>query len=138
MIIKRGNQINDKIEHLLVTITVDGNECEFTHVAPVGLSDAELQKYAEAREASYKHDILRDMYPDRPKIKPTEKQTEVEAIDAWVKDGAKIPAVLDAEEKEIEPEKMAVKRPWTNKHPGETLQEQVNRLRLRIKRLEER
>ena len=109
MQVKRGSKIDDKQEWLLVALEVDGDQIEFTHVAPLSLSDVELQAYAESKELSYRFDILRDLYPTCP----PEKKVDLETMEQWIKDGCKIPAVLDAEET------VAAKVEWTGKHPIE-------------------
>ena len=113
MIVKRGKQINDKIENLHVIVTIDGTDYPFNHAAPIGLTDIELQKFAEVREPEYIFDILRDLYPDAPAL----AKTDLETLEHWIADGAIIPPILDNEGNEIEPERIAEKIPWTITHP---------------------
>ena len=68
MQVKRGSETGDKI-WIHVTFEVDGEQIEYTNVAPQDLTNDELQKYADEREHSYRFDVLRDMYPDCPKNK---------------------------------------------------------------------
>ena len=105
-----------------VTVTVDGVSYKMSLSKKTNPSDGEILKYIRVTE-----------YPDMP---VRVQMSGIEAIETWVKDGAKIPAVLDTEEKEIEPEKVAEKIAWTNKHPGKTDSEKIIELEVRIAKLE--
>lgn len=84
--IKRGQQINKNLQGIHLTLIVDGDECKYNNSAPSGLSDEEFQKFVEARENSYRLDILKDMYPEA-KYDVLEGQSELEAFEEWIKDG---------------------------------------------------
>ena len=137
MITYKSNQRIDgkDFQNVFIVVTLDGVEYEVNASAPATISDQDIAEYIQSQDR-WELSVAKTIYPDMPKIKPTEKQTEVEAIDTWVKDGAKIPAVLDAEEKEIEPEKVAEKIAWTNKHPGKTDSEKIIELEVRTAKLE--
>lgn len=100
--------LDKEFDNLFVDLTVDGDLCHFTHVAPANLDAIELTAYAAEREESYAYDIIRDMYPDRP--------AELNSLDdvlAWVSDGCIIPAT------DTEPERIAEKVPFQGTHPVE-------------------
>lgn len=87
--------INDNEQYVYVTVTVDGDDCQFIHIAPAILSGQDLQNYVDAKEDSYKFDILRDMYPTAP----DSDKISLSALEAWAATHAK--------------EKVA----WVNQHP---------------------
>lgn len=107
MILNNVQEINNNQQWVFVTLTVDGDDCEFTHVAPGDLSGQDLQDFVDAREDAYALDILRDMYPDAPNFVRNTRPN----FEQWILDGAIVPAHEDS------PEYIAIKIPWTNKHP---------------------
>lgn len=106
--------IDTEKQWVFVSVTIDGQECKFTHVAPVGLSGTALQEYVSKHELAYKLDILRDMYPAAPdaaKVSFTE-------MEKWIAAGCKIGT---------DPKSTitAVKQPWTGSHPPEIVIKQA-------------
>jgi len=100
-------QIDTEKQWVFITLEVDGDLIEYTTVQPWNtkqplLSGQELADWCQTQEDRYKFEILKDMYPEA-------KEKTVEALETWVKSGAKI--TKDGK-KEI-----AVKKAWTNKHP---------------------
>jgi hypothetical protein len=96
MILNNSQEIDNNKQWVFVTLTVDGDDCQFTHVAPANLSGQDLQDFVDVKEDSYKFDILRDMYPDAPKS----VKNDLADLEQWILDG-------------VDVEKVA----WTNKHP---------------------
>ena len=113
MILNNSQETGNDNQWVFVTLTVDGDECQFTHVAPIALTGQDLQDFVDAKEDAYGLDILKDMYPDAPNSAKGSR----EDFEQWITDGKIVPAVLDDEENEIEPEYTSVKVPWTNQHP---------------------
>ena len=108
MIVIGTQNINPQRDFLFVDLTVDGDLCHFTHVAPANLDAIELTAYAAEREKSYAYDIIRDMYPDR-----IAELSSLDEILAWITDGCIIPAT------DNEPERVAKKVPFAGTHPVE-------------------
>jgi hypothetical protein len=113
MILNNTQEIDNDQQWVFVTLTVDGDECQFTHVAPVALTGQDLQDFVDAREDAYTLDILKDMYPDVP---TSAKGTRAD-FEQWIIDGKIVPEVLDDEDNVITPEYVSTKVPWTNQHP---------------------
>ena len=78
------------------------------------MSEVEIQNYLESQMETYLRLIRRREYPDKPKMET------LRDVEQWIADGCIIPAVLDEEGNELEPERVAKKVEWTNKHPVET------------------
>lgn len=58
MIVINGTKsLNDANQWIFPTITADGDECKFTHVAPADLTGQTLQDYVDAKEDLYRLDI---------------------------------------------------------------------------------
>lgn len=118
MILNDTQPIDDDQQWVFVTLTVDGDECQFAHVAPASLVGQDLQDFVDSEESKYKLDILRDMYPDAP----LEVRNDFEAFEWWTDstntNAFVIPAVLDEHGIEIESERVAEKVPWVNQHPN--------------------
>jgi hypothetical protein len=96
MILNNSQEIDNDQQWVFVTLTVDGDNCQFTHVAPANLTGQDLQDFVDVKEDSYKFDILRDMYPDAPmSVKNT-----LSDLEQWILDGVDVEKVT-----------------WTNKHP---------------------
>jgi hypothetical protein len=129
-IIKGTRPVGDSTQWVFLLVDVDANSCEFTHVAPPNLSGQELQDYINAREESYKLDILSDMYPEIGRLGSIE---EFKAL-RDSKDGkVKIKKKNDqGEEVEIEVEKT----PWTNRHPPPSIDDRLTQLEGRVAALE--
>lgn len=87
-------------ENIHITLTVDGDECEFNHVAPIDLEGKALKDFVKSREDSYKFDILRDMYPNSG-------QSNLKDMEKWIKAGHTVDG------------KVIEKVPWTGTHPPE-------------------
>lgn len=119
--------INDDEQWIFVTLTVDGDECKFTHVAPTDLTGQVLQDYVNARENGYNLDILRDMYPGAIVI-PAENQTMLEAFTAWIAAGHKNIVEIDDEQVET----VITKTPWSGAHPEDLYQISVLDFRKRF------
>ena len=113
MILNNTQEINNDKQWVFVTLTVDGDDCQFAHVAPANLSGQDLQDFVDAKEDSYKFDILRDMYPDAPKS----VKNSLLDLEQWVLDGCNVPEVKDDEDNVIHPAYVAEKVAWTGKHP---------------------
>lgn len=104
---------NDAQQWIFLTLSVDGNDYNFTHVAPADLIGQALQEYVDSREPAYRLDILRDMYPGAM-VSRAENQTELEAFEAWIAAGHKnIIEGPDGEPVEIIINKVA----WNKEHP---------------------
>lgn len=113
MILNNTQEIDNNQQWVFVTVTVDGDDCQFTHVAPIALTGQDLQDFVDAGEDSYALDILKDMYPDVPNSAKGSR----EDFEQWITDGKIVPAVLDDEENVVTPEYVSTKVPWTNQHP---------------------
>lgn len=106
--------IDDNRQWVFITAAVDGDECQFSHVAATGVSNQDLQDYVDARADHYKLDILKDMYPGAGVV-PAESQTWIDAFMAWVADGHKNIIEVDGEQVET----VITKVPWAGSHPEE-------------------
>ncbi len=104
--------LTDAEQWIFLTIAADGDECQFTHVAPADLTGQGLQDYAYTNEESYRLDILKDMYPGA-KPAQTPDLTELENFKMWISAG-QINVGEDGNEIFIP------KVPWTGEHPMET------------------
>lgn len=113
MILNNVQEIDDNQQWVFVTLTVDGDDCQFTHVAPIALAGQDLQDFVDARENSYTLDILKDMYPDAPNSAKGSR----EDFEQWITDGKIVLEVLDDEDNVVTPEYVSTKVPWTNQHP---------------------
>jgi len=111
--------INDTQKWVYVTLIVDGDECQFTHVAPAELTGTALQVFIESREDAYKLDILRDMYPGAI-VTQAEEQTPLEAFEEWVSTGY-FNTIEDAVDV-TDAVDVITKVPWTNVHPDSLYQ----------------
>lgn len=109
----KGQQIDRSQRWIHLTLTVDGDECRFNHVAPLGLFNEELREFAESREDSYRLDILKDMYPDAD-YKSSLGKDELAQFEEWIKDGC---MNRDEDGKYID---KIEKVPWTGTHPPKT------------------
>ena len=114
-------KIDEKMQAVFMTLTVNGDECKFTHTAPLELSGPDLQKYIDAREDLYKLDILKDMYPGAI-FKRREDETELQAMERWIAEGCKNPAKKEKDPETgkdiiMEPEKVVEKVPFEREHP---------------------
>lgn len=104
--------INDKQQWVFMTLTVDGNECKFLHVAPANLTGIDLQDFVNGKEDAYRLDILKNMYPGA--IVPTiEGNTPVQDFEAWIANGHKN-TIGATTTKTLIP-----KVPWAGTHPPE-------------------
>jgi len=103
--------INDADQWIFLTLTVDGDECKFTHVALADLTGQALQDYVDTNEDSYRLDILKDMYPGAVVVH-TENQTILEAFTVWVAAGHKNIIEVNGEQVET----VVTKTPWTGTH----------------------
>ena len=120
-------EIDDKQKWVHVTLEVDGDECQFNHVAPTGLEGTDLQKFIESKEDSYRFDILRDMYPTCR----DQKKTDLETMLEWIKDGCNL------RDKDGQFTGKAEKVEWINTHPGpDPLTIEFENLKARIETLE--
>lgn len=113
MILNNSQEIDNDKQWVFVTLTVDGDDCQFTHVAPIALIDQDLQNFVDAREDAYKLDILRDMYPDVP----SSVRNNSSDFEQWILDGKIVPEVLDDGDNVVTPEYVSTKILWTNTHP---------------------
>ena len=68
--------------------------------------DVDIQGFIESQMETYLKLIRRREYPDMPKMELVQGQTELEAMEQWIADGAW-----------IDGQTQAVKVPWTNTHP---------------------
>ena len=110
----------EHVDGILVwwTLTDDAlNEYQWHGDIP---KDVDVQGFIEGQMQTYLKLIRRRGYPDMPFLRPEQGQTDLQAIEQWIADGCIIPAVLDEEGNEIEPERVAEKVEWTNKHPVES------------------
>jgi hypothetical protein len=55
--------INEGQNWVFLTLPVDGDMCQVTHVVPSNLSGQELQDFVDAREETYEKEIIDYMYP---------------------------------------------------------------------------
>ncbi len=118
VIINSTKDIEGAKQWVFITLAVNGDSIEYTTVQPWNtdvpvLSGQDLVDWCNTQEDRYKFDIFKDMYPDHPNIQ------DLEAMEQWIADGCIIPAVLDEDDNEVEPERVAEKVEWTNKHPVE-------------------
>jgi hypothetical protein len=113
MILNNAQEIDNDKQWVFVTLTVDGDECQFTHVASTDLTGQDLQDFVDVREDAYTLDILKDMYPDAP-ASTKGNRTDFEQ---WILDGKIVPEVLDDGDNVVTPEYVSTKILWTNTHP---------------------
>ena len=99
--------IDETIQLCRVTITYHDKDYEYSLNSPV-LFGTELQTWLDIKEQRCLVSILKQMYPDHPNIQTLEE------MEQWIADGCIIP------ETETEPERVAEKVEWTNKHPVES------------------
>lgn len=95
IILKGTKKADDQKSWIFVTLTVDGDECNFIHTAPANLAGQALQDYIDAREDSYRLDILKDMYPG------SIFGSTVGDFTDWIIAGRKNPDTIDADDKTI-------------------------------------
>jgi hypothetical protein len=64
MIVNGTSRIkNSNLKNLFVTLTIDGEECQFSHACPKDLDDPGKQAHADLNKDMYHLHILFDMYP---------------------------------------------------------------------------
>jgi len=80
---------NDLTQWVDITVNVDGDDCKFTHTAPVDLSGDDLQAYVDGREDFYKRELLRNMYD-----KADCYDASLEDFEAWISAGCKNTVVV--------------------------------------------
>ena len=78
--------IDNNKQWVFFTLTVDGDECQFTHIAPIGLTGQDIQNFVNARESLYKLDVLRDMYPGAL-YQDSIGDTDIEKFESWISSG---------------------------------------------------
>jgi len=100
---------NDNDVTVFWTLT-DGNGFAYPWHSDIP-KDVEAQTYLNGKMPEYLKLIRRREYPAITR--------DIEDTEQWIAEGAKIPAVLDEEGKEIEPERIAEKKPWKTTHPVE-------------------
>ena len=108
--INKVKPIGNKTQLCYLTFTYKNKDYQFLSNTPV-LSGNELQKHVDGIAEQCLFSIHKQMYPDMPKL------NTLEEIEHWIKDGCVIPAILDLEGNELEPERVAEKVEWTGKHP---------------------
>ncbi len=113
-----------------VYITLNGYKTTVT--VPRELNEDQLQAHLESNVDQYLLNIRKKEYPDCPK----ESKQDLETMEQWIKDGCKIPVVLDRDGKEIKPERIAKKVKWKGKHPGKSLKTRIAELEARVTALE--
>ena len=98
-----------------ISVTADGDDCKFTHVAPADLSGDDLQAYVDSREDFYKREILRNMYKGADAY-----NSSLEDFEAWITAGCKNVEVKGEDrggnEIVITPEKVIEKTAWVDSH----------------------
>lgn len=95
-------------QFVFVKITVAGDVCKYSGVAPAELSGQDLQDFVDRHEKQIRLDILRDMYGDR--------FDDLDAFEQWVADGA-IEEKIDPDTGETYTGP-AEKTPFPNNHPS--------------------
>lgn len=86
IIINGALPINDNRQWIFLTLTINGDECKFTHAAPADLTGQDLQDYVDAREDDYKLDILKDMYFGAKPVQAPDL-TELANFEMWISMG---------------------------------------------------
>jgi len=82
--INKTSSIDDSQQWIYITVSADGDDCKFTHVAPADLDGDDLQAYVDGREGFYKRELLRNMYGGADAY-----DSSLEDFEAWVSAGAK-------------------------------------------------
>jgi hypothetical protein len=107
---------NDLTQWVDITVNADGDDCKFTHTAPVDLSGDDLQSYVDGREDFYKRELLRNMYKGADAY-----DSSLEDFESWVSAGAKNAEVkgVDSEGEEIviKAEEVIEKKAWVDSEP---------------------
>ena len=111
MEINNTKAVNDKWQFVFITLTADGDTCLHTVSTPVLVGQA-LNDYCNARDAEYQVEILRSMYPNA-RCTIAEGQTELEAFDTWIADGAVNAAYCSIAEHDTEETCLADGGTWT-------------------------
>ena len=115
--INKTSAIDDSQQWVFITVSVDGDDCKFTHVAPSDLSGDALQAYVDGREDFYKRELLRNMYD-----KADCYNSSLEDFEAWVSAGCKNAEVkgvdADGEEIVIKAEEVIEKKAWVDSEPS--------------------
>tara|TARA_R100000501_G_C2568291_1_gene76160 strand:+ start:243 stop:599 length:357 start_codon:yes stop_codon:yes gene_type:complete len=100
---------------IYITVNVDGDDCKFTHIAPIDLSGDDLQAYVDGREDFYKRELLRNMY-----VGADAYDSSLEDFEAWVSAGCKNAEVkgedFEGNEYVITPETVIEKTEWVDSH----------------------
>ena len=136
MKVKYGKQIDNDKSWIHVTVSIGEDEYPFNHVAPSNLSEEALLEYANKKESYYKLCILKDLYPDAPRM------DDLSEFEEWITKGCKIPAVTEKNEYDedviVKPELVAEKKEWTITHPRKSLEERIEELETKVAVLEKR
>ena len=113
--INNTSAVNDSLNWIHITVNVDGDDCKFTHTAPAGLSDGDLQDYVDVREDFYKRELLRNMY-----VSADTYNSPLEDFEAWIAAGCRNAEVkgedFDGNEFVIKPEEVIEKTVWVDSH----------------------
>jgi hypothetical protein len=106
---------DDSQKWIEISVTADGDDCKFTHVAPDDLSGDDLQTYVDDREEFYKKEVLRNMYKDADTY-----DSPLEDFEAWIAAGCKNAEVKgedhEGNEYVITPETVIEKTAWVDSH----------------------
>ena len=109
------NDGDDSQKWIEISVTVDSDDCKFTHVAPSNLSGDELQDYVDGREDFYKKELLRNMYKGADVY-----DDPLEDFEAWIAAGCKNAEVKgedhEGNEYVITPETVIEKKAWVDSH----------------------
>ena len=108
--------VDDTKQWVMVSLTVDGDECRYTTVQPWNttqpvLSGQDLADYANSREDWLTLNILKQMYPGA-RYAEFEGDTELEKFQAWVTAGHTNAEYV--EEEVTIPEEVIAKVPWVS------------------------
>ena len=120
--IKGTQKIDEEKQWVFMTIEVQGEDVEYTHVSLLELSQQELQDYVDVREDGYKLNILKDMYPESDHLRfKTEDKNELEAMEEWITKGHKnkVQTGLTAAGKPKYEDQIIEKKELEYKHPKE-------------------
>ena len=61
VVLNGSKAIDTEKQWAFVTVTIDGQEYKFTHVAPANITGTALQDFVSKQEAAYTRDILADL-----------------------------------------------------------------------------
>ena len=111
-----GKHIDEGRQWLHLTITLDNADYTYNHVAPAGLSPAQLSAYVSARARTYALDILRDIYPGAD-YSSHQGTDDLDRFQAWIAAGCVNKETKTVNGKTITVDRKIDKTPYRVSHP---------------------